>query len=167
MDDFVAYNSPRRLALLFLGVICGLLAGLWMGGVFGEVPSSPRYPYAETLGIGWFLAVFCVLCGIVIIKRCFDPRKQLEIGLSDVRWILWSDDLIPWSEITDVTTWAYNRQRGIVLHLRNPERFQGRGVPKMLAGANRRMTGGDISISLGGTNRSFEEAMAAITRFRI
>jgi hypothetical protein len=35
-----------------------------------------------------------------------------------------------------------------------------------LAGANRALTGGDISISLTGTDRKFAEALSAVERFR-
>ena len=62
--------------------------------------------------------------------------------------------------------WSYKRQKSIVLHLSNPARFPGRGLTAKLASANRMLTGGDISISLTGTNRNFDDAMSAIVRFR-
>jgi hypothetical protein len=36
----------------------------------------------------------------------------------------------------------------------------------MLAGATRKMSGGDICTSLTGTDRSFDDAIDAVTQFR-
>jgi hypothetical protein len=116
--------------------------------------------------VGWFSVLFFGLCGIAAVKRLFDPNDQLKIGPSGVRWRPWSEHTIPWSEIVEVTIWSFKRQKAIVLHLRSPASFPGRGLAAMFAGANRKLTGGDISISLTGTDRSFEEAMSAIARFR-
>jgi hypothetical protein len=166
MGDFVAYNSRWRVALMFLGTVGFVALGMWMVGAFGEVPSSRRHSASFTIGIGWLCILFFGLCGVAIVKKFFDDRAQLQIGPSGIRWQPWSDHLIPWSEITDVTTWSYKHQKAIILHLNNPDRFPGRGLTAKLAGANRMLTGGDISISLTGTNRSHEDAMAAIAHFR-
>jgi hypothetical protein len=100
------------------------------------------------------------------IRKLFDGREQLRIGPAGLRTVQWSEQTIPWSEIADVTTWSYKRQKVIILHLRDSTHFPGRGVAAMLASANRGMTGGDISISLTGTNRRFSDALSAIESFR-
>ena len=41
-----------------------------------------------------------------------------------------------------------------------------RGLAAKLAFLNRKLTGGDISISMTATDRSYDEAMAAIEHFR-
>jgi hypothetical protein len=166
MDDFVAHNSRWRGALLVLGSLAFVVLGLWMTGAFGEPPSSRRYPAPLMIGIGWFTVLFFGVCGVAWVKRLFDESPQLYIGPSGIRWSPWSDQLIPWSEITDVTTWRVKGQNVILLHLRNPGRFPGRGLGAMLAAANRKLSGGDISISLTGTDRSYDDAMSAIGRFR-
>jgi hypothetical protein len=165
MVDFIACNSRPRIAMLVLLSGMFVVGGLWMLGAFGSPPQSHRYPAAVIPAIGWSSLIFFGLCGIAWARKFFDRRVQLQIGPSGVRWHSWSDDLIPWSEVQDVTIWSYRRQKCIVLHLRDPELFPGRGLAAMLAGANRKMTGGDISISLTGTDRTFEDAMAAIESF--
>lgn len=66
---------------------------------------------------------------------------------------------------TDKMARAINRT--IIPHLRSPSLFPGKGAFGLMGRANRALTGGDIGISLSGTDRKFDEAMAAITKFRI
>jgi len=166
MGDFTAHNSRWRLALMFVGCIAFVAAGLWMGGALGDAPSSRRYGGGVIFGVGWFSVLFFGLCAVAVAKRYFDRRSQLKIGPCGVFWRPWSDCTIPWSEIADVTVWKHQRQKAIVLHLTDPVRFPARGLTRKFGGANRYLTGGDISISLTGTDRSFEEAMWAIEQFR-
>lgn len=166
MQTFVANNSRWRLAVFFLFSVGLVAAGLWMIGAFGGVPASPRYSASYILGLGWVCILLFSLGGLAIVKRFFDDRVQVEIGVSGIRWAPWSDQLIPWSEIRDVTTWSYKSQKSIVLHLNNPDRFPGQGIAAAFAGANRMLTGGDICITMAGTNRSYKAAMEAIAHFR-
>lgn len=166
MDDFVAYWSRSRIALLALAAVPVVAAGLWMGGVFGPPPSSSRYQPEFMFAIGWLSVVFFGLFGVMWVKRLFDGREQLRIGSAGIRAAQWSDQTIPWSEIADVTTWSYRSQKAIVLHLRDKTRFHGRGMAAMFSSVNRNLTGGDITISLTGTNRRVEDALSSIDRFR-
>lgn len=166
MEDFVAQSSRWRIARLVLVSAAFVTAGLWMGGAFGPVPASRRYPPAMTFAIGWLSVIFFGCCGAIAIRTLFNIGEQLRIGAAGIRSRPWSDKTIPWSEIRDVTTWTYKRQKAIVLHLGDPARFPGRRVPAIFAGANRWLTGGDVAISLTGTDRSFQDALAAIDHFR-
>lgn len=166
MRDFVAYPSRLRIALLILLAVGFVVLGLWMVGRLGPVPTSRRYAPMTVLVTGWAAVVFFGLCALAGVKRLFESGEQVRIGAAGIRWVRWSDQTIPWTEIRDVTVWTYKRQRAIVLHLRDPARFPGRGPLAVLARANRALTGGDIAISLTGTDRSFAQAMAAIADFR-
>lgn len=166
MEDFIAHNSRWRVALIFVGAIGFWALGMWMVGAFGEVPSSRRHSAGFFMTIGWLCILFFGLCGLATVKKFFNHGPQLQVGPAGIRWRPRSDDLIPWSEIIDVTTWSYKGQKTIVLHLSNADRFPGRGLTAKLAAANRTLTGGHISISLTGTDRSYGEAMAAIAHFR-
>jgi hypothetical protein len=116
--------------------------------------------------VGWFSVVFFGACGIAAAKKLFGAGEQIRIGPTGVRPSP-GYQIIPWSEIADVTTWSSAGQKMIILHLRDPAGFPRQGMPAFLASANRMLTGGDIAISLTGTDRSFDEAMSAIVRFRI
>jgi hypothetical protein len=166
MDDFVAYPSRYRIALLVLGCVAVVAAGVWMGGVFGPPPSSSRYPPDFVFAIGWLSVVFFGFCGVLWVKSLFDGREQLRIGSAGLRAARWSDQTIPWSEIVEVTTWNYRGQKAIVLHLRDKTRFPGRWMAAMFSSVNRNLTGGDITISLTGTDSRVEDALSSIDHFR-
>jgi hypothetical protein len=166
MTNFVAHNSRWRIALLTLVAVGFVAGGLWMVGAFGTVPTSRRYSASLTIALGWFTILFFGMAASYGVKKFFDNKPQLEVGPSGIRWTPWSDDLIPWSHITDVSAWSQQRQNYILLHLDDPSRFPGKGLAGKLARANKMMTGGDIAISVTATDRSFGEAMDAVARFR-
>lgn len=166
MEDFVARNSLGRLASITSGSAVFVLCGLWMAGVFGPFPTSSRYSPAVLSVAGWSSVIVFGFAGTLSIRRAFDNRVQLLIGSVGIHSPHWSDNPIPWSEIIDVTTWSHSGQKMILLHLQNKDRYPGRGLTALLKQANRRLTGGDITISLTGSDREFDDALAAIAYFR-
>jgi len=166
MDEFVAQHSRVRLALFLVGAIGFVGAGLLLIGAFGPPRPSSRYSPEVMAAFGWFGIAFFGACAILIAKRLFEGGEALRIGRTGISFAAWSDQTIPWSEIIDISEWSFRGQRSIILHLRDPARFPGKGVLGFAAKANRALTGGDVPISLTGTNRSFDEAVAAITRYR-
>jgi len=157
---FTARTSPWRLALLALGAAAFVFGGLLIAGVLGP---SPR-PGSEW--IGWLCASFFGLGGVVAVRRIFDGGDVVRISANGVYFKSWSEQTIPWSEIIDVTVWEFQRQKSIILHLRSPDRFPSTKLLGMVAGANRALTGGDVPVSLTGTDGSFEDAMTAIAYYR-
>ena len=166
MEEFVALQSRWRLLLLLLVAMAFVWAGLLMIGAFGPPLTSNRASPEFVTIFGWIAIVFFGLCAIAIAKRLFDGGEALRIGTTGISFAAWSDQTIPWSEITDISEWSFRGQRSIILHLRDPGRFPGKGVLGFAAKANRALTGGDMAITLTGTNRSFDEAVEAITRYR-
>lgn len=156
---FEARNSRWRLGLLLLGAIAFVVAGLWMAGLFGA-PPDPSLTW-----IGWASIMFFGFCAVIAARRMFDDAVQVRISGQGIFARSWSDQTIPWSEITDVSVWTYRRQKSIILHLRDPARFPGHGLAGRLQAANRAMTGGDIAISLAGTDGHFDAAVQAIGQF--
>jgi hypothetical protein len=116
--------------------------------------------------VGWLCVAFFGLGGVMGVRRLFDRREQLRIGSAGIRVARGSEQTIPWSEIVDVTTWSYKGQKAIALHLRDKARFPGQGMAALLASLGHNTAGGDIAISLAGTNRQFEEALSAMAHFR-
>ena len=166
MDDFVAYPSRAKIVVLVLGCVGFVALGVWFTGLLVPPPGARRYSTEVVVLVGWTTILLFSGAGVVWLRRLFERREQLRIGHAGVQAAPWSDATIPWSEITDVTTWTGHGQTVIVLHLQDPSRFPGRGLAAATAAANRSFTGGDISISLAGTDRSAFDALAVIERFR-
>lgn len=160
MFEFVAKPSPFRLALMALGSLVFVNGGAWMGGWLGaDHPQAPAWlPWAA---IGFFGLAF-----VVLVKRMFDKDDMVRIGAGGI-WIrqVANGQAIPWSEIAAIGVWEHKRQRFFLLQLHHPERFPAQGLSAMLASANRSMTGADLSFSLTGTDRSFDEAMETLRRY--
>lgn len=166
MDDFVARPSPWRLGLLILLAAGFVTLGLSMVGAFGPVTPSARHSVRYLNTVGWAAILFFGLCGIVCIGQLFDRSERLRIGAGGIRGKATQGAAIAWPQIADVTIYQVRSQKMIILHLRDGFPVISQGVGRLLAGANRHLTGGDISISLTGTDRSVKDAMAAIERFR-
>lgn len=164
-DELVAYSSPWRMALLILGAILFVALGLWMVGLFGEVPQSRRWSPEIIWIIGWASILFFGAAAIFGIRRAFDRDIQLRVSDQGIYWKPWSADTIPWHEVRDVGVWEFRKQKTIILCLHHPERYPSRTLLGKLAGANRGFTGGDISISLSGMTKSFDDTFATIRRF--
>ena len=163
MEDFVACPSRARIGFLILGSLVFLVVGLWIAGVLGGVP---RPVPVRNIVVGWASAVLCGIAGLALMKRLFDTNEELRISAAGIRWTRWSDQVVPWPEIRDITVWRVKGQKMIVLHLRDASLFPGRGVLGLTARANRALSGGDMVISLTGTDQSFDDAISAITRLR-
>ncbi|MDR7156394.1 hypothetical protein J2W40_003235 [Sphingobium xenophagum] len=163
MGDFIAYPSKWRIALLAHLSAGFVVIGLWMIGFFGPIPSSRRYSAIMVFVMGWVCTAFFGFCAVAVVTRLFTSGEDLRIGPTGIKVRSWSDQTIPWSEIADVTTW---KDKSIILHLRNPSLFPGRGAGAMMTRFNRMITGGHVDVMLAGSDRSFDEAMDAITQFR-
>ncbi|HEX6742426.1 MAG TPA: STM3941 family protein [Sphingomicrobium sp.] len=166
MMELTAHSSPWRMVLIVAGALGFVAIGCWMAGLFGDVPQFRRWPPELVQLFGWFAILFFGLAALVAIRRIFDGGPQLTISAEGIRWKQWSDDLIPWSGIGDVTVWEFGTQKTILLHLVDPVRYPSRTLLGKLGGANRALTGGDIPISLTGLDKSFDESFAAIREFR-
>ena len=113
-----------------------------------------------------FGMVFFGACAVAMVPMLLSRDVQVRISAQGIFWKRWNDQTIPWSEITDVSTWELTGQKVIVLKLRDASRFPGKGIQGLLAGPNRAMTGGDISVVLTGTDQSPDAAVAAIGKYR-
>lgn len=159
MPAFTARPSRWRLVLLLLAGVGFVVLGAWVAGLLGD-PPKPGKEWAGWLGILFFSA-----CVPILAMRLFDNDDQVRIDQRGIHSKQWSADIIPWSEISDVNVWQLRRERLIVLHLRDATLFPSTTLLGKLAAANRAMTGGDISISLAGTDGRFDDAIAAIGHY--
>lgn len=163
MQEFVANYSRWRLALMLLGSVGFVVDGMWLAGAFGP-PQGISGPPLENEIWGWICIVFFGASTLAILKLLMDGGVKLRVGISG---IYFAKEMLTWSEITEVGSYQVKQTRMITLKLRDPKRMTKTAISKMLASINRVGFGcWDCYISLGGTNRSFKEAMAAIEHFR-
>lgn len=158
-DAFEARYSKLRVLLLMVGAAGFVILGAWVAGLIGETPRPDR------AWLGWIAIIFFGFCLIAIGRRLFDDDVQLRVDRHGLMSKPWSDATIPWHEIVAVGVWEHRRQNVIVLKLADPDRFPSSTMMGKLAGTNRMLTGGDVSISMTGTDRGFDEAMQAIGRY--
>jgi hypothetical protein len=159
MNTFVARPALGKLLMMLIASLAFVFAGFWIAGFLGDVPKPGKE------WVGWLSIIFFGLCSVSIFSRLFDSDDQIRISSLGIYLKQWSHDTIPWSEITKVSVWKYKNNKTILLYLRNSQRFPSTTLIGKLAAANRALTGGDISINLGGTDKSFDEAMTAIDYF--
>jgi hypothetical protein len=162
MTEFTARPSKLRLLFAILGCILFVLGSLWIAGVFG-----PSIDTKDVEWVGWLGASFFSFCLIFIVKMLFDTDVQVRINQRGIYAKQRSDQTIPWSEITQVGVWEFKRQKMIILSLKDPERFPAAGLQGMVSGANKALSGGDVTISLSGTDGKFDDAMTVIERYRV
>jgi hypothetical protein len=160
MQTFVARPSLVRLFMMLIASLAFVFFGSLMAGLLGEVPKPGKE------WIGWLSLVFFGMCAVQITVRLFDRDDQIIISGLGIYWKQWSCDMIPWSEITKVAVWELKSNKSIILHLRNPQRFQSTNWIGKIAAANRAMTDGDIALILDGTDKTCDEALSAIHYFR-
>ena len=160
MFTFVARPSRVRQALILLVGIGFVLLGAWLAGLI-----TPAYPPGREW-IGWASMAFFGPISLLHVRRLFETDDIVRIGPSGIWYRLWSDDTIPWNQITKVGGWQHRHQRSLLLSLVDPDRFPSTTFLGRMASANRALTGGDIPISVLGTDRSFDELMAAVAEYQ-
>jgi len=166
MNDFVAHTSRFRMAILVIVSLAFVAGGVWMTGLLGPPPVSSRSSPEMVMALGWITIAFFGLGAVVIARLWWANNEMLRINPRGIRWLRWCDQTIPWDQITDITEWRYKSTRSIILHVRDPQLYPGKGIVGWAGRANRTLTGGDIGISMLGTDRTFDEAMTAIASFR-
>lgn len=158
-DRFVARNSRFRLLLLILLAIGFVVAGAWIAGLFGPPPRAGRE------WAGWLSMFFFGLCAVIAVPRLFDRSDQIVIDRNGVFWRRWSEMTIPWSAVQSWQIGQVRNQRFVCLSLRDAAQFPRAGVGALLGGVNRGMGFGDVALTAVGTDRSFDEMLAAVERW--
>lgn len=156
MQPLVARNSRWRILLIILGSLAFVVAGVWIAGVAGPAPKPGKE------WVGWLSIIFFGAGAAVVGSQLFNDDIQIRISDSGIYYRKWSEQTIPWGEISAVSVWTFRRQKFPILHLVQPNRYPSRTLSGKLSATNRLLTGGDITISLSGMDRNFNDVVAAI-----
>jgi len=125
---------------------------------------APPQPGREW--IGWVAVAFFGIAALAWGRRLFDRRPLIVVDAQGVLWRDFSDDVIPWSRISGWTMQDVVTTKFVCLDLVDAASFPRTGMASMAGGANRGVGHGDAQIHVTGTDRSFDELVAAMQHFR-
>ncbi len=158
-ERFEARVSPFKTGMLVVGALGFVVAGIWMirSGdpqlIKGVVPAYVA---------GWAATLFFGAMALVGGRQLFRSEPVLRIGREGVRWSRWSDSVIPWAAIERASEMSIQRQRFVALWLRDPGAYRSSTLMGRLQGANKAMGFGDIALTTQGTDRRFDDMVAAV-----
>lgn len=165
MEEFVANNSRWKCALLLFVSLIGIIFFVWTAGLL-DPQSMPERQYSKLdMVVALFGALASAQLALRSALRWWNDKDYLVIGRQGIRFVGWSDELIPWKVIEDISTRDFRGYRIIILGLKQPHRFRRRGLIGKLGWLDGLIVRGKIDISLLGADRSLDEAMVAIRNF--
>lgn len=183
MNEFVARTQPFKVVLGILIALGFVAIGVWMTGILDKpvtppvvnpddlmiypLPtSSSRYPDWLVVTMGWVSIVFFGGLSVIGAIRLTNPADHLRVNRMGLVVPSYIDRPIAWSDIAEITTWSHRGQKSLVIKLRDPSRFERKPWRRALDSLNRGLTGGDIGLSMTGTDRTLKQALDAIETFR-
>jgi hypothetical protein len=151
--------SKGKLLLSTLGAFAFVAIGFW----FVLAPPSRTGSSLEStflMVLGLVAILFFGGIALLIIRKLFDPRPGLVIderGLTDNSGGLSAGQIL-WEDIEDISVLQIQRQRLILILVKNPQDYldrQSNGWKRKLMAINYRQYGTPISISTNGLKISF------------
>lgn len=163
---FEAHFSTGRAILLTLGSLLFVVAGLWLLGLFGEVPTgSRRVPDWAIPILGWLCVVMFGPLAVWHLSRAFGGELAVRIDQLGMLLTDYSDQPIGWDDVVAIRTENMMGNNILLFEVR-PARAEGFGWGRrLMAGSSRTMYGLGYSLSVNNTDRSHRELLAAIEHF--
>lgn len=154
MTAFEARSTPLRVILLAL-LAAGMTAlSFWVTRIGSGDLAVMVVGYVGVAFFGFGTAVIASRLGSLGVEVRIDER-----GVYVRRY---RPDPIPFEAIRGAGVLVIERQKMLALHLHAPDEYPAAGrAARALAAANAGMGYGDLGISVTGTDRSFEELLAA------
>ncbi len=140
--------SKPKILLATLGSMLFVVAGIWML-IAGEFWMDLETLFRKLLGL--VSIVFFGLMGVYSLMKLFDSKPGLVIGPSGI-----TDNsralhelIIRWEDIQEVETYKVNRNRFVLIFVRNPYYYidQAMGIRKYGMRMNQKFYGTPLSIS--------------------
>jgi len=174
-DETVIELSKKKLALLILASCAFVATGAWLLSTdaaeirrersFHLFANEPAVVY----GLGLASILFFGASGLYGVKKIRDKRPGLVLNSSGI-----SDNasataagFIPWSEITGAGVYQMQKQKMLVVGLRDPRKYADRGgaLRRALNRANHGMVGSPVAISSTALAIDFEELVSLFERY--
>lgn len=138
-----------------------LLSVAMAAGAFWIAVSGSPLDYEVWLG-GYLGTPFFALGAFLIGTRIFSRRVEIRIDGDGVYWRRWRPEPIPLSAIRSARVVEVSRTRMLGLSLHEPQRFVAANWwQRKIAAANRKLGYGEVFLVATGTDRSFDDLVAA------
>lgn len=158
--------SKTKLALLVIGSLLFVAAGIWLAQLDDAVVASQRrYNNPAVMhGLGVVCALVFSATAVFGLVKLRDDRPGLVFGPDGFtdNASATAAGFVPWSEVTGVGVMEFNRQKMLVVAVRDPEKYLARGgaLKQMLGRANARMCGSPVVISAHALKADFGALLA-------
>lgn len=154
--------SKRKLILMLIGSIGFVAAGLWFV-INPPNSSSPFFGNPTVIFvIGLVSILFFGLCAVYLARKLPDNKPGLiidNIGLTDNSSGVSAGQIL-WSDIENITVFEMNRQKLVMLQVKNPQDYidkQTNGFKRKMMQLNLKMYGTPLSITSNSLKIKFEE----------
>lgn len=171
-DELVIELSKSKAVLLILIALAGVAGGIWLLSM-DERTIARDLPIEDPLfvhGVGIACIVFSGLCSILAVRKFFDKRPGLVLnstGIIDNSSGI-AAGFIPWSEITGAEIYKFQRQKMLIVKVRNPEEFIQRGnlLKRITVRMSHKMCGSPIGITANTLNINFDKLLSLFTQYQ-
>lgn len=159
--------------MMIAGSLLFVAAGAWFltasadGSLIGELRRF--VPPWVIRGLGAVTILFFGGCALYAIAKAFDRKPGLILrpdGFVDNSSAV-AAGFIPWSDVTGLGIFEFNRQRMLVVQVAQPEKYAdgGNALTRALNRANTRMCGSPIVISSNALRIPFDELHSEFASF--
>lgn len=164
-DRLVIYPSRGKLALLALGALAFVVAGLWLGGVFGDMDLSQGLVVITTyIGVPFF-----GLCLVYLLYRLVVRKPALIVSAEGIVDNASATGAGPvgWDEMHEILPTEVSGKPMLGIVPRDEEQILDRQNPlkRFIMSVNRNMTGFVILIPETALPMSIDELLGEIQRF--
>lgn len=170
-DETIIRLGKTKLLLYLLGASAFVAAGIWMFSL-DDASIQSRRSFNDPMyvhGLGLVSIVFFGSLGLYALKKLFDREPALVFnnsGFVDNASSV-SAGFIPWSEVVGAVIFQIQKQKLLIIYVRNPEKYIARGssLKQKLNRANYKMVGSPISIAANVLEINFSELVSLFDQY--
>lgn len=170
-DETIIELSKVKIVLLLLGGCVFVAIGVWMFTAAGTM-GRPRGSAGDALvarGLGLASILFFGLAGLYALKLLFDKRPGLVFnshGFVNNTSVVRAG-LIPWSEVVGVAVFEVQKQKMLLVEVKDPRKYiaGGGALRRAFNKANYELAGSAIYISPGALAISFSDLLSLFERY--
>ncbi|MFN7944005.1 MAG: STM3941 family protein [Blastocatellia bacterium] len=171
-DETIIELNKTKIVLLLLGAAAFVAAGIWMFSLDAASIQSqrrlndPMYVH----GLGLVSIVFFGIFGLLALKMLFDKKPGLVFNNSGIvnNASSVSPGFIPWSEVVGAEIFEIQRQKMLIIKVRDHQEYIARGstLRRALNKANYKMAGSPICISANALKIDFSELVSLFDQYQ-